>query len=33
MARLGYFPDEFLKTFVQKPARRSPLINRGYYIR
>ena len=33
MARLGYIADEFGRFFVPKPARRSPLINRGYYIR
>ncbi|XP_028663349.1 tRNA wybutosine-synthesizing protein 4 [Erpetoichthys calabaricus] len=32
-AGLGYFEDNFLKCFVQKTVRRSPLINRGYYIR
>ncbi|XP_071803609.1 tRNA wybutosine-synthesizing protein 4-like [Asterias amurensis] len=29
----GYFQDEYLRLFVSKTARRSPLINRGYYIR
>lgn len=33
MARLGYYNDDFLRVFVRKPSRRSPLINRGYYIR
>ena len=33
MARLGYFHDPYLQPFVAKPSRRSPLINRGYYIR
>ncbi|EDO42453.1 predicted protein, partial [Nematostella vectensis] len=33
MVRAGYFKDEFLKFFVTKDAKRSPLINRGYYIR
>lgn len=32
-AELGYFDDPFLKYFVAKRARRSPLINRGYYAR
>jgi tRNA wybutosine-synthesizing protein 4 len=32
-ARFGYFNDEYLRNFVTKPPRRSPLINRGYYIR
>ncbi|XP_077392578.1 tRNA wybutosine-synthesizing protein 4 isoform X1 [Festucalex cinctus] len=29
----GYFQDCFLQHFVCKVARRSPLINRGYYVR
>ncbi|CAN8005666.1 unnamed protein product [Ixodes pacificus] len=29
----GYETDDFLHYFVSKPARRSPLINRGYYVR
>ncbi|XP_019630266.1 PREDICTED: tRNA wybutosine-synthesizing protein 4-like [Branchiostoma belcheri] len=33
MCMLGYFQDDFLGHFVAKPARRAPLINRGYYIR
>ncbi|XP_031565212.1 tRNA wybutosine-synthesizing protein 4-like [Actinia tenebrosa] len=33
MVKAGYFKDDFLKHFVTKDARRSPLINRGYYIR
>ena len=33
MARLGYVDDRFLRAFVRRPSRRSPLINRGYYIR
>jgi hypothetical protein len=33
MAQLGYFDDGFLKDMVGKQSRRSPLINRGYYIR
>ncbi|XP_065053055.1 tRNA wybutosine-synthesizing protein 4-like [Rhopilema esculentum] len=33
MAHVGYFKDVFLEHFVQKKARRSPLINRGYYVR
>ncbi len=33
VAAQGYFQDEYLKLFVSKTARRSPLINRGYYIR
>ncbi len=30
-----YFPDEpdFYEPFVQKHMRRSPLINRGYWLR
>lgn len=32
-SRLKYFDDEFLRVFATKPPRRSPLINRGYYIR
>ncbi|RDL37360.1 Uncharacterized protein BP5553_04793 [Venustampulla echinocandica] len=30
-----YFPDEahFFRYFVKKPLRRSPLINRGYWLR
>ncbi|GAB5360879.1 hypothetical protein AAMO2058_000665400, partial [Amorphochlora amoebiformis] len=32
-AEKGYFKDEFLQYFVVKRARRSPLINRGYYSR
>jgi len=30
---LGYYDDTFLKFFVGKKTRRSPLINRGYYAR
>jgi len=33
MAAAGYFEDTFLQYFVAKKSRRSPLINRGYYIR
>ncbi|KAI5689357.1 Leucine carboxyl methyltransferase [Leishmania braziliensis] len=29
----GYIRDKFLRHFVKKPSRRSPLINRGYYLR
>mmetsp|Transcript_7120 Transcript_7120/g.12499 ORF Transcript_7120/g.12499 Transcript_7120/m.12499 type:complete len:324 (+) Transcript_7120:301-1272(+) len=29
----GYLDDPFLRLFVGKEARRSPLINRGYYAR
>ncbi|PRP80652.1 leucine carboxyl methyltransferase 2-like [Planoprotostelium fungivorum] len=32
-SRAGYFKDDFLRFFVNKPANRSPLINRGYFIR
>ncbi|KAM3861873.1 LOW QUALITY PROTEIN: tRNA wybutosine-synthesizing protein 4 [Diretmus argenteus] len=32
-AAQGYFQDAFLQHFVCKVARRSPLINRGYYVR
>lgn len=28
-----YIEDAFLRHFVTKPSRRSPLINRGYYLR
>lgn len=31
--QLRYFDDPFLRHFVKKPTRRSPLINRGYYLR
>ncbi|CAO0795251.1 unnamed protein product [Mucor circinelloides] len=30
---LGYFQDPFVKLFVKKPTRRSPIINRGTFIR
>ncbi|CAF3397491.1 unnamed protein product [Rotaria sp. Silwood1] len=33
MVKLGYFNDLFLREFVDKDVRRSPSINRGYYIR
>ena len=32
-SELGYFQDECLKHFATKIVRRSPLVNRGYYIR
>ncbi|DAZ94206.1 TPA: hypothetical protein N0F65_000433 [Lagenidium giganteum] len=32
-AQLGYFADDFLGVFVDKPKRRIPLIHRGYYLR
>eukprot|EP01127_Copromyxa_protea_P022393 TRINITY_DN8005_c0_g1_i1.p1 TRINITY_DN8005_c0_g1~~TRINITY_DN8005_c0_g1_i1.p1 ORF type:complete len:1059 (+),score=205.67 TRINITY_DN8005_c0_g1_i1:15-3191(+) len=33
-ARFNYFDDDFLRCYTPKKApRRSPLINRGYYIR
>eukprot|EP00466_Bigelowiella_natans_P004770 jgi/Bigna1/92490/estExt_fgenesh1_pm.C_270011 len=32
-AEKGYFDDKFLQYFVTKRAKRSPLINRGYYSR
>ena len=32
-AKMGYFADEFLGEFVEKPKNRAPLINWGYYIR
>jgi tRNA wybutosine-synthesizing protein 4 len=32
-ASAGYFADEFLAEFVEKPRRRAPLINWGYYLR
>lgn len=28
-----YIEDSYLRHFVRKPSRRSPLINRGYYLR
>lgn len=30
---LGYMDDVYLRIFVKAKARRSPLINRGYYLR
>ncbi|CEP10343.1 hypothetical protein [Parasitella parasitica] len=30
---LGYFQDPFVKLFVKKPTRRSPIINRGTFVR
>ncbi|GAA5813458.1 hypothetical protein MFLAVUS_006936 [Mucor flavus] len=30
---LGYFQDPFVHLFVKKPVRRSPIINRGTFIR
>ncbi|KAK9914942.1 hypothetical protein WJX75_002652 [Coccomyxa subellipsoidea] len=32
-AKLGYYRDDFLKYFVRRSSRRSPLINRGYFAR
>jgi tRNA wybutosine-synthesizing protein 4 len=32
-SELGYFEDDSLKYFATKVVRRSPLVNRGYYIR
>ncbi|CAL1270570.1 unnamed protein product [Larinioides sclopetarius] len=32
-ANKGYFQDNWLKMFVEKEQKRSPIINRGYYIR
>ncbi|GFY31311.1 leucine carboxyl methyltransferase 1 homolog [Trichonephila clavipes] len=32
-ANKGYFLDQWLKMFVDKEQKRSPIINRGYYIR
>ncbi|EKF31682.1 hypothetical protein MOQ_004479 [Trypanosoma cruzi marinkellei] len=29
----GYFEDPYIRHFVRKLSRRSPLINRGYYLR
>ncbi|CCD13346.1 unnamed protein product, partial [Trypanosoma congolense IL3000] len=29
----GYYDDPYLRFFVKKLSRRSPLINRGYYLR
>ncbi|KAI8370346.1 leucine carboxyl methyltransferase 2-like protein [Radiomyces spectabilis] len=31
--RLGYFSDPFVHYFVRRPITRSPIINRGSYIR
>ncbi|XP_075212340.1 tRNA wybutosine-synthesizing protein 4-like isoform X2 [Lycorma delicatula] len=33
MVSQGYFKDEYIGYFVSKHARRSPLINLGYYVR
>lgn len=33
MASRGYITDDITKLFVAKCVRRSPLINRGYYVR
>ena len=30
---LGYFEDWAIQCFVKKPARRAPLVNRGYFCR
>ncbi|CAG8448421.1 2237_t:CDS:2 [Acaulospora morrowiae] len=30
---MGYIKDEYVKWFVRRPARRSPIINRGTYVR
>ncbi|KAI9031931.1 leucine carboxyl methyltransferase 2-like protein [Phycomyces nitens] len=32
-AQLGYLVDPFAKLFVRRPVRRSPIINRGTFIR
>uniref|UniRef100_A0A8C7WV45 [Phosphatase 2A protein]-leucine-carboxy methyltransferase 1 n=1 Tax=Oryzias sinensis TaxID=183150 RepID=A0A8C7WV45_9TELE len=32
-AAQGYFRDAFIQHFVCRAVRRSPLINRGYYVR
>lgn len=32
-AQKGYFEDEFMRLFIDKLHPRSPMINRGYYIR
>ncbi|GJP56523.1 hypothetical protein CLOM_g15587 [Closterium sp. NIES-68] len=29
----GYFQDPFVKLFVRRPSRRSPVIHRGYFAR
>ncbi|KAL4178585.1 hypothetical protein AMTRI_Chr13g83020 [Amborella trichopoda] len=29
----GYMKDNYIRLFVRKPLRRSPIINRGYYAR
>ncbi|KAG1669866.1 hypothetical protein FOA52_012454 [Chlamydomonas sp. UWO 241] len=31
--KAGYFRDDFISFFVKRSARRSPLINRGYFAR
>eukprot|EP00057_Strongylocentrotus_purpuratus_P033739 XP_792604.3 PREDICTED: tRNA wybutosine-synthesizing protein 4 [Strongylocentrotus purpuratus] len=33
VAMMGYFQDAYLRHFVSKTSRRSPLINRGYFVR
>ena len=33
MVNFGYHDDQYLQYFVQKGQRRSPLINKGYYLR
>jgi hypothetical protein len=32
-ANAGFFADEFLAEFVEKPRKRAPLINWGYFLR
>ncbi|RZF40746.1 hypothetical protein LSTR_LSTR013416, partial [Laodelphax striatellus] len=33
MVDRGYFNDNYIHCFVEKTARRSPIINIGYYVR
>jgi len=33
MIQQHYVEDSYLQAFVQKAQRRSPLINKGYYMR
>ncbi|XP_055328877.1 tRNA wybutosine-synthesizing protein 4-like [Paramacrobiotus metropolitanus] len=33
MTAAGYMKDEFMQHFVAKKVRRTPLINRGYFVR
>ena len=33
MAKLGYYEDPYVSHFVKTPSRRTPVTNRGYYLR